>query len=245
MNKCNKCGEPIVIMNKCNKCGEPIDEYEAEYNERLCYKCYTISLYPLGEAPKQMIEGMDNGVNDWQYSRPLPQKPKPELVLECCGKPESECRCDELKPYCHQQPTGKPLGCKRGFCDNCEFHPQPEPDERLLTDNEEFVDYEVEYCELHHLHFPLSGEARDICNREAQLAKDLKWEARREAEFVTEKAEFGLSVNETAYKQGKADCQTRVERIFKKITRHFETRGYRDIEELNWWQALKKRERVK
>ena len=28
-------------MNKCNKCGVPVDEYEVEYNEGLCYKCYT------------------------------------------------------------------------------------------------------------------------------------------------------------------------------------------------------------
>ena len=44
-------------MNKCNKCGEPIDEYEAEYNERLCYKCYTISLCPLGEAEDEVEKG--------------------------------------------------------------------------------------------------------------------------------------------------------------------------------------------
>jgi len=45
------------------------------------------------EEVKRILE--DNipcKVNYWK------RKPKPELILECCGKPESQCRCDEQEP---------------------------------------------------------------------------------------------------------------------------------------------------
>lgn len=36
------------------------------------------------------------------------------------------------------------------------------------------------------------------------------------------------------------ECQQGIERMVKEITGYFETRGYRDIEEMHWWQAIKK-----
>ena len=39
----------------------------------------------------------------------------------------------------------------------------------VLEDEESFVDYEVEYAKKLELHFPIAGEFRDACNREAQL----------------------------------------------------------------------------
>lgn len=46
--------------------------------------------------------------------------------------------------------------------------------ELTLIDDEEFVECEVEYAKENSLHFPLGGEARDICNREAQLSHTKK-----------------------------------------------------------------------
>ena len=81
-------------------------------------------------------------------------------------------------------------------------------------------------------HFPLRGEARDDCNRKAQLAKDLKFERALElklAEAVspTEACE-ALAIKD-------AECQDRVERIFYDFQLWLTT--YKE-------QALKKREGV-
>lgn len=45
---------------------------------------------------------------------------------------------------------------------------------RILTD-EDFVQAQIQYMKEHNLsHFPLTGEARDDCNRKAQAALTLK-----------------------------------------------------------------------
>jgi len=61
----------------------------------------------------------------------------------------------------------------------------------------------------------------------------------KDAAFAEEKADFGLSVYEAAVAQTETECQTKMEKLFKEITRHFEERGYNSEEEFNWWQSTK------
>ena len=82
---------------------------------------------------------------------------------------------------------------------------------------------------------------------EVAKAQDVKTASIFEAKFVTEKAEFGLSVNKAAFKQGKAECQTRVERISKRIDDLIGTYLFEDADFLAFQagvEALKKQERI-
>ncbi len=51
--------------------------------------------------------------------------PKHELILECCGKPESECRCNTMwnhkGEYCIYTEKDS-LQCIEGYCSECEIY---------------------------------------------------------------------------------------------------------------------------
>jgi len=66
---------------------------------------------------------------------PYGNKPKSEVILECCGQPESQCRCDKPKPdeklypcaNCGRMRTADEGGTTFTVCDKCwkRSHSQP------------------------------------------------------------------------------------------------------------------------
>ncbi len=76
---------PIPDWGACQKCEEKVKKicqlFEPQQSEDIRFQPNTYNL-------NNSVEGKNMG----SFIR------KPEVILECCGKPESECRCKEANP---------------------------------------------------------------------------------------------------------------------------------------------------
>jgi len=140
-----------------------------------------------------------------------------EAIREVCRK------CDiqpEPEKY-RETPIKCPHNAISGLCyadikcEDCDRLNEKKPEKLERISDEEFTDFEVQYCKDNQIRFPAEGAYRDECNRDAQLAADSKVVAGLRTEIEKQENDIAdnLSASKIFYEAQLAEKDKEIEKI--------------------------------